>query len=134
MRHITILLLAITACVETRDPITGTQSLKIDLVSPSPGSIDSRLPDTMRTIVVDVTAIGPDGAPDTAYSNTVSVYVNFLGTLSPYLGDPMPLATITMTGGKAVNQTIMLPPVFGPTTLWFDDGKATTPTYAAGAW
>ena len=27
-----------------------------------------------------------------------------------------------MAGGKATNQTITLPPVFGPTTLWFDDG------------
>jgi hypothetical protein len=45
----------------------------------------------------------------------------------------MPLATVAMTGGKATNQTIMLPPVFGPTTLWFDDGSSTAPTYASGA-
>ena len=132
MKHVIFLLLAATACVETREPITGTQSLQITLKSPAQGSIESRLPDTMRTIVVDVTAIGPDGAQDTGYNNQVQVYVNYLGTLSPYLGG-MPLATIQMSGGMAVNQTVMLPPVFGPTTLWFDDGTASSPTYASGA-
>src|SRR5215211_4322118 len=94
-----LLLLALAACVDTRDPIMGTQSLKIDLISPAPGSIASRLPDASRTVVVDVTALDPDGKLDTSYNNAVQVYVNFLGTLTPYLGGS-PLAVIQMTGGR----------------------------------
>src|SRR5262245_11207508 len=123
-----LLAFALVACVETREPLMGTQSLRIDLISPAQGSIESRLPDTMRTVVADATALDPAGDIDTSYNNTVQVYVNYLGTLTPYLGGP-PLATITLTAGRAMSQTVMLPPVFGPTTLWFDDGSSTNPTY-----
>jgi hypothetical protein len=132
MRHVLLLLLA-AGCVETREPITGTQSLRIELVSPaSPGSLANRLPDNERTVVVNVTALDASGEVDAAYDNDVRVHVNFLGTLTPYLDAP-PLATIAMSGGQAMNQTIMLPPVFGPTTLWFDDYNSPGATYAAGA-
>jgi hypothetical protein len=128
-----LLLLALVGCVETRDPITGTQSLRIELVSPtSPGSLAQRLDDSARTIVVNVTAIDADGELDTSFNNPVRVYVNFLGTLTPYLDMP-PLATIAMSAGKSTNQTVTLPPVFGPATLWFDDGGAENPTFASGA-
>jgi hypothetical protein len=127
------LLLTCAACVDTRDPIAGTQSLHIDLVSPaSPGSAMMRLPDTATTVVVNVEARDADGKLDTGFSNPLRVYVNFLGTLTPYF-DSQPLATIAISGGQALNQTIMLPPVFGPATLWFDDGAAPEPTYASGA-
>jgi hypothetical protein len=133
MKRFAFLLLAVGACVETRDPIMGTQSLKVELVSPaSPGSETMRLADTARTIVINVEALDPQGQPDTSFNNPVRVYVNFLGTLTPYLDMP-PLSTITMSGGKAMNQTIMLPPVFGPATLWLDDGGAMNPTFASGA-
>src|SRR5262249_41147133 len=79
-----------------------------------------------------VDALDPLGQLDTSFNNPVRVYANFLGTLTPYL-DAQPLATVAMSGGKATNQTVMLPPVFGPTTLWFDDGGAQDPTYASGA-
>ncbi len=127
-----LLLLALTGCVETRDPIVGTQSLRVELVSPSPGSFTNRLLDTDRTIVVNVTAIDAENEVDTSFTNPVRVYVNFLGTLTPYLDMP-PLQSIPMSAGKSANTTIMLPPVFGPATLWFDDGGAMTPTYASGA-
>src|SRR4051812_7500230 len=104
MKNLALLALVLAGCVETRDPIMGTQSLRVELKSPSPGDEMNRLPDTARTVVVDVTAIGPDGQPDTTYNNTLQVYVNFLGTLTPYLGGT-PLATITMTGGKATAQS-----------------------------
>ena len=127
-----LLLLALAACVDTREPVTGTQSLRIELVSPSPGSAESPLPASENKVVVNVTAIGPDGEIDTAFDNPVRVYVNFLGTLTPYL-DSAPLTTIQMNGGVATNQSITLPPVFGPATLWFDDGGAPEPTFASGA-
>lgn len=128
-----LLLLSLAACVDTRDPITGTQSLRVELVSPaSPGSRDNRLPESARTIVINVTAIDAQGQVDTSFGNPVRVYVNYLGTLTPYL-DAAPLATVTMNAGTATNQTVMLPPVFGPATLWLDDGGAAEPTYASGA-
>lgn len=127
-----LLLLALAGCVETRDPITGTQSLRIELVSPSPGSFANRLGDGDRTIVVNVTAIDAEGEVDTTFNNPVRVYVNFLGTLTPYFDMP-PLQTITMSAGKSTNATVMLPPIFGPATLWFDDGGAAEPTFASGA-
>jgi hypothetical protein len=128
-----LLVLALASCVDTRDPIEGTQSLRIEMVSPaSGGSVTNRLPETTTTIVVNVSALDADGEVDATFNNPVRVYVNFLGTLTPYL-DALPLATIQMTNGVATNQSIMLPPVFGPATLWFDDGGAMDPTYASGA-
>jgi hypothetical protein len=132
MRPTIFLLLLLAACVDTRDPITGTQSLQVTLTSPT-GSESNRLdPNTAAPAMIDVTAIGPDGQPDTSYNNQVQVYVNFLGTLTPYFGGT-PLATITLTGGKATNQSVPLPRVFGPATLWLDDGTSQSPTYASGA-
>lgn len=134
MKHYVLLgsLLGLAGCVETRDPIEGTQSLKIELVSPNPGSFTQRLGDADRTIVVNLTALDANAQTDTSFNNPVRVYVNFLGTLTPYL-DAQPLRTITVANGVATNQTVMLPPVFGPATLWFDDAGAMTPTYATGA-
>jgi hypothetical protein len=131
MKHY-LFLLVLASCVETRDPVMGTQSLKIELVSPSPGSLEQRLADTDRTIVVNVRALDVNGQVDASFNNPVRVYVNFLGTLTPYL-DSAPLETIPMSAGVAMSQTIMLPPVFGPATLWFDDAGAMEPTYVTGA-
>ncbi|HUS29762.1 MAG TPA: hypothetical protein VMZ53_14760 [Kofleriaceae bacterium] len=128
----TLALLTIAGCVETRDPLMGTQSLRVELKSPT-GSEASRLdPNAAAPALVDVTALGPDGQPDTAYNNSVQVYVNYLGTLTPYLGNP-PLATIAMSAGHAANQSVSLPRVFGPATLWLDDGTSQSPTFASGA-
>jgi hypothetical protein len=132
MRSCLVALLALAGCVDHKPGITGAQSLQIDLVSPAdPGSQTNRLPPTANTVVVNITAIGPDGQPDTTFSNDVQVYLNYLGTLTPYL-DGTPLTSIRMTAGRATNQTIMLPLLFGPATLWFDDGKDAAPTYATG--
>ncbi len=130
-----LLLLAAAGCVETREPIMGTQSLRIELVSPaSPGTLENRLPETARTVTINVTALDAEGEVDTSFDNPVRVYVNFLGTLTPYFDDPDgPLATIAMSGGRATNQSVTLPPVFGPATLFLDDGGADEPTYASGA-
>jgi hypothetical protein len=127
------LLFVVAACVDTKPPITGTQSLAVTITSPSnPGTEDARLPDTARTITYNLQAIDQDGNPDTSYTRDVQVYVQFLGTLTPYLGDA-PLATVHVANGVAMNQSITLPPVFGPTSIWFDDGKDTDATYATGA-
>lgn len=130
-----LLFIAAAGCVETREPIMGTQSLRVELVAPaSPGSFENRLPETARMVTINVTALDAEGEVDTSFENPVRVYVNFLGTLSPYFDDPDgPLATIAMTGGRATNQDVTLPPVFGPATLFLDDGGADEPTFASGA-
>ena len=130
MKYVAIAL-ALTACVDTRDPLMGTQSLRIELKS-SPGTESARLDPATSAAIIDVTAIGPDGEIDTSFNNDLQVYVNFLGTLTPYLGGA-PLATVKMSAGKATSQTIMLPRVYGPATLWLDDGKDENATYASGA-
>src|SRR5262245_28561414 len=100
MKRATLVLLVLGACVETRDPIKGTQSLRVDLKTPT-GSKDAPLADTARTVTFDVTALDAENQTDTSYNNPVQVYVNFLGTLTPYLGGSPTLATVTMNGGVA---------------------------------
>lgn len=121
------------ACVEHKDPVaTGTQSLKIDLVTPaSGGSQDARLPEATRSITINITALDENGVLDPTFNRDVQVYSQFLGTLTPAL-DAAPLATFHVTNGVATNQTVMLPSVFGATTLWIDDGKDADPTFATG--
>ncbi len=120
------------ACTDMKDPVEGTQSLKVELVSPaSGGSKTQRLPDTQRTITVNLTALDAQGEVDTSFSRTVQVYAQFLGTLTPKLTEA-PLGTFTLISGKATNQSVTLPLAYGPTTLWIDDGKSSEPTYATG--
>ncbi len=125
------LLASLAACVDHGAGITGTQSLKVELVSPAdPGSIDVRLPDAARAVSVKISALDVNGALDPTYNNTLQVYAHFLGTLSPYLG-MSPLATTPMSGGMGT-LSLTLPPVFGPTTVWLDDGADANPTSATG--
>ncbi|HUJ59971.1 MAG TPA: hypothetical protein VLX92_15810 [Kofleriaceae bacterium] len=123
--------LALAACVDHEAGIKGTQSLQVTLTSPSdPGDLNNRLPDAARAVAMNITALGPDGAVDTSYNNALQVYVYFLGTLTPYLGSS-PFATVQMANGQGT-LSATLPPVFGPTTLWFDDGTDDSATYATG--
>lgn len=126
-------LLVAAACVDHKAPIEGTQSLAVTITSPAdPGSMDNRLADTARTVTYNLQALDQDGNPDASYTRDVQVYVQYLGTLTPYLGQS-PLATVHVANGVAMNQSITLPPVFGPTSIWFDDGKDMDATYATGA-
>ena len=137
MRWIIITLLAgplAAGCTEHRGHgLTGTQSIEVALVSPADiGAVDRRLPDTERTLVVNLTARDADNELDTAFTKEVRVYTQFLGTLTPPL-EQVPPTVLTMTNGVAMNQTItMLPRVFGPTTLWIDDGEGTGASYVPG--
>ncbi|MEO8552208.1 MAG: hypothetical protein ABI678_19665, partial [Kofleriaceae bacterium] len=76
MKHIYVAaILTLGACTEMKDPVEGTQSLKVDLVTPaSGGSKTQRLPDTQRTITVNLTALDAAGEVDTSFSRTVQVY------------------------------------------------------------
>lgn len=126
-------LLALSGCVDHKDPIAGTQSFSVELVSPAiGGDIDHRLSVNDRTITVNLTALDADRNVDTSFNGQLQIYVQFLGTLTPSLDD-VPLDTVDMTAGKAMSKAITLPPqVYGPTTVWVDDGKNANATYATG--
>ncbi len=125
--------LGLGACsAGSTEPVTGTQSLQVDLVSPSdPGSEAARLADSALTTTIDITALDANGNVDTSFNNDLQVYEHYLGTLSPYI-TATPLQTVHMSAGVAMNQTITLPLAFGPTEIWLDDGQDTTPTFATG--
>ena len=126
-----VLAMWIGACTDHRAAITGTSSLQITLVSPAdPGSQANRLADAARAVSFTITAYDEQGDIDSTYNKTLQVYVYYLGTLSPYLGGS-PLATVQMADGHGSLSTT-LPPVFGPTTVWFDDGTDVDATYATG--
>lgn len=134
MNRTTLCVLVLAGCVDTKPGIEGTQSLEVGIVSPADlGSVDNRLPDTQRTITLNMTARGPDNNIDETFTKELRVYANFLGTLTPELPE-MPLATIDMVNGTATGAVVQLPEtVFGPTTLWIDDGSGVGPEYQHGA-
>lgn len=145
----------LAGCAEHEDGVTGTQSIGVELVSPaSPGDLQHRLPDGLRAITINLTALDAAGNPDPSFDRDVEVYAQFLGTVTPTptLADFMlvaqhlvavPLTRAHLTAGKAMNQIVTLPAVLGPTTLWIEDGPkpikgkrdidpAYMPTYATG--
>ena len=126
------LLLLVAGCVDHTDAVTGTQSIQVELVSPSAtGDVDNRLDDSARAIRINLRALNADGELDTAFDQPVRVYAQFLGTLTPDLNQ-MPLATVPMSGGVGMGAQVMLPPVFGPTTVWVDNGTGLGTDYQHG--
>jgi hypothetical protein len=133
-------LVALTGCIDHRAGIPGPQSIDVALVSPQPGDIDHRIADDQRTITVDLTVHDAQGRIDATFDRELQIYVQYLGTLTPMLDTvpddgvpgPAPLDTVQMANGMGT-KTITLPPVFGPTTLWVEDGRNDAPTYATGA-
>jgi hypothetical protein len=136
MRHANLFFvcgLGLAACSDTNDSlIEGTQSLRVELVSPaSPGSIDDPLDDADRTVVLNLTALDAQGDLDPTFTKPVQVYAQFLGTLTPTFGS-IPLASFQVTNGEASNQSVTLPNAFGPTVIWIDDGEGVGPEYIHG--
>jgi hypothetical protein len=147
MKH-AMVLLALAGCVEHKAGVTVTQSIDVELVgiaasgsgaaTTDPGDLQHRLPVDQRVITINLTALDARGVVDASFDRKVAVYAQFLGTLTPPLNtvptpNPVTLATFQMSAGKAMAQTVTLPPVFGPTTLWVDDGIDADATYATGA-
>lgn len=126
--------LAAGACVDQLPPITGTQALRVDVITPAdPGSTDTRLDDTARDAVIKVTAIDAHGEVDTTVSRDVDVYVQFLGTLTPNHEKGVPLTTIPLVAGVSANAAVSLPPVFGATEIWVEDTNGDGASFALGA-
>ena len=135
MRYAAILLL-LAACSETKGPVrSGPQSIRIDLKSPT-GTRTQPL--TSRTVMFDVTVLGPDGK---VYDidRDLALYTWFLGTLGRSFGTDVsqrcanPADTVHVTHGVAPNVSVTLPPVFGPTQIWIEDCNQPSPSYAVGA-
>lgn len=125
-------LATLAACTEELPPIEGTTSLRVELVSPSdPGSPESRLDSTDRNVELRLTALDAQGEVDTGFSGTADVYVHYLGSLTPELGDS-PLATATLTAGASPVVELELPLVYGPAFLWVEHTGGDQPTYATG--
>lgn len=126
----------LAACNETRGTdIVGTQSIAVTLVAPAdPGSIDNRLPDTARTVTIEVEARDEQNLLDEEFADTLRVYAQFLGTLTPDFGAPDSdlLAVISTSGGRGT-ATFDLPDVFGGTVLWVDNGTGVGPNYVHGS-
>lgn len=133
MKKLVLLALALAGCVDHKAPLTGTASIRVEVVAPADlGSFATRIPDSARHVVVNLTALDEEGNEDPSFDADVQGYVQYLGTLTPYLGQASKIKT-HLTAGKATNVAIDLDPVFGPTTLWFDDGDDPDATYATGA-
>src|SRR5262249_35212963 len=77
---ITAVIIALSACVDHRAAITGTQGLAVELVSPTdPGSVSNRLPDTERTVTLKISAYDANNNIDTSYNQTLQAYAHYLG-------------------------------------------------------
>jgi hypothetical protein len=121
-----------SGCVEDAPGISGTQSLRVELISPSnPGSLEMRLPDGARQVQVNISALDRSGQLDPSVTADLNVFVQFLGSMTPPLGAPAPLSRARMTNGRAV-ATVNLPPVYGPTVIWVEDTIGRTATFATG--
>lgn len=122
-----------SACTDDRGAVvSGTQSLRVDLMAPAmTGSQTERLPDASRTVPVLVTALDADGKLDPSLSGDLRVFVQYLGSMTPPLDSGAPLTTLRMAAGQA-SGTVTLPPVFGPTVLWVEHSTGASPTYATG--
>jgi hypothetical protein len=130
-RFLPILLLA-SACVDQQPGIEGTQSLVVTLADGTvPGTPDEPRDSADRSVTISIEARNEDNEIDTTFTADVDVYVQFLGGLTPSLGSN-PLARVAVEGGVAVDATIELPPVFGATFLWVEDGSGESATYATG--
>jgi hypothetical protein len=132
MRRALLSALLLAGCVDHQPGIEGTQSLRVELIAPAdPGTPEDRLDDAARTLTVRVEALDQDNQVDTTFDGDVEVYVQFLGTVTPELGS-LPLATISLNAGVSSDVDVDLPPVFGPSILWVEDGEGADATYATG--
>ena len=121
-----------TGCEEELDPISGTQSLHVDLVTPAdPGSEGERLDDSQRAVTLGITALDEEAEVDASFSGDVDIYVHYLGGLTPTLGEE-PLATAHLEDGVSGQVSLDLPSVFGPTFLWIEHTRGGDPTFATG--
>ena len=132
MKHallIAAMAIALAGCVEELPALTGTTSLRVDLISPSEtGTANARLPAVAKEVTIQVSALDTTGQIDTSFNKEVDVYASFFGGLTPPPGSPK----IKLEAGTSAPATIPLPLVYGPTLLWIEDTRSPDATYATG--
>jgi hypothetical protein len=125
------LVLALSACVRQEDGLTGTSSLRVEIVEPTDLGAPDRPIDGegVRTVEVSITAITTAGEVDTSFDYSVDLVTQFLGTLSG------PAQRISLTEGVG-RVRLDLPLAFGPTYLWVEDvqenASGRPPSFATG--
>jgi len=139
MKTLRIALVVLAGCTQMQPEPTSTQ-LQITITSPTNvGDVNNRLngSGSNNAVTIDVAAFDENNQPEDGqaghrdYNAQLGVFVHYLGTLSPYLTGA-PLSTVQMVHGKAMNQQVLLPPVYGPTTIWLDDDSSANPEFVAG--
>ena len=137
MKRLALLLLV--ACTENKGPLEGPQSIEVELVSPAnPGDVNNRLDDSQRTVMINLRVKDAEGnvyttnEDGTPFNQTVRVYAQFLGTLTPDLR-AQPLVSVNLVAGVATGAMVNLPVAYGATTLWIDNGVDVGPDYQFGA-
>lgn len=121
MRTLALSLAAAAGCVETLPPLDETTSLRVELLAPTDLGSPTMDAPPAASATIRVTAIDAQNQVDVDYSGMADVYVQFLGSLTPALGSPMPLARVPITNGVSGEAVVPLPPVFGRTVLWVED-------------
>jgi hypothetical protein len=134
MKKSLVLALLLAGCVDHLPGPTGTQSLQVQLITPTTlGAPDDRLKPTVQEAQIKVTALDQDGAVDTSVTRMVDVYVQFLGTLTPDHDKKVPLTRIQLTAGVSGVVSIPVSGVFGPTEIWVEDVETADASFALGS-
>jgi hypothetical protein len=124
---------AAAGCQDELPPLAGTTSLAIDLISPTDfGDVDDRLPESARDVTLSITALDIDGEVDPSLTGTISLYLHFLGSLSPSLDSSQVLQDVAMTEGRTGEFSMELPIAYGPTVIWAEHSLGDAPTWATG--
>ena len=139
MKTLRIALVVLAGCTQMQPEQQSTQ-IEITITAPTNvGDFNTRLDGSgsNNPVTIDVAAFDENNQPEDGaaghrdYNVQLGVYVHYLGTLSPYLTG-LPLTTIQMVHGKATGQQVLLPPVYGPTTIWLDDDSSPDSEFVAG--
>ncbi len=121
-----------SACVTDELPaLTATTSLRVELISPEPGTPDERLPAGVRDVTLRIQAIDARGDVDVGFRGTIDLYAHFLGSLTPSLREP-PLASVELAAGDSGEVSVELPPVYGATFIWAEHTRGEEASFATG--
>jgi hypothetical protein len=128
MKRILILAAALAGCDTVHKSPTANQvsSLALELLDPAPGALGTPTsPVSAQQATFNLRALDDQGALWPAQVD-VQVFVSFGGVKTGMLTScgasaTDPISIIHLTDGVAMNQTVMLPAAFGPTSIWLDD-------------
>jgi hypothetical protein len=137
-------------CVDQQPAtVSGLSSIKVVMDNPTADKLGGPgAPITTQDFVVDLHAIDANNQPFTQQDIDVDVFVSYSGNKIGQLTDcgnnedSVPLATIRLTGGVAMNQTIHIEKAYGVSNIWVQEAEPdpnrmpppmTTGSHAVGA-